>query len=267
MRTLRGSVGFIVVLHLLFLLTLSRTANAQSPVDPLRPTKQNLNRYSYSFRVEYVPSGSAGIGMDDDNGLYQYTLQTTDLTYSGSFEYNLNEAVSLDVSAEVSSETLREERVYGADDYRDFALRNVSNLRLSIGTIFRLSRTDPYAPTLAAFATMPDNFQMRLSASYVRDPTVLSASLGYMWDDSDSGDLLLSMSSGFIANDRVNFAIRASHTIPQGRIQPSTTSLGLQQGYSLDSIGDREIVVGLSLSQRGEDNWMGFDVTFAGRMP
>lgn len=263
MNSMKAVTSFIVTLFSLLLLT--PNASAQSPIDSLRSPKQDLKGYSYTLGIEYTPDGAEGAGLDE-KGPYLYARQTSSLIFSGTFVYNPNDALSLSARASSGFNSSRIKRTYATDVSR-LDIRQDLPLQPSVGVTYRFFRENSYAPALSVAVRKRGPLQVGFSLNHVRDPTVLSASIGYTWQGADPGDLLISLSSGFVANERVNFSLQASHGIPQYEVQPAWTTVGFRVGYALDDTGSREVATGLSLSVRGEKALLGFNVTFAGRGP
>lgn len=264
MNALKAGTRFIAILSSVLLFTPS--GSAQSPIDSLQSSKRDLKGYSYTLGFEYTPDGAEGVGLDE-HGPYAYARQTRSFIVSGTFAYDVNDAFSLSARASSGFGTSRVQRIYATDTTRQLYERHDVPLQPSIGFTYRFFRESPYAPALSVAAREHGPLQLGFALSHVRDPTVLSASIGHTWHKGAAGDLLISLSSGFIANERVNFSLQGSHGLPQHEVQPPWTTVELRVGYSLDDAGNREVAAGLSLSVHGEKALLGFSLIFAGRGP
>lgn len=240
--------------------------DAPQPLDALQSSAENLKGYSYTLDIEYIPDGAEGLGADEE-GVYAYTRQTRHFTYSGTFAYHFNDAVSLNAQAAIGSGTSGVQRTYAGGQTKTMRERHNAPLQPSFGFTYRFLRQSDYAPTFSAATGRDGHLQGRLSYSHVRDPTVFSASVGHTWRHGKAGDLLLFLSAGFVANDRVNFTLQAAHGLPRSAVHPPWTTIEVRGVHAVGDTGIHEIGVGLSLSMRGDHPSVGLRITLTGSSP
>lgn len=239
--------------------------DAPTPLDTLQSSGADSKGYSYELEIEYAPGGTEGLSVDEQ-GPYAYTRQTRRFIYSGTFAYDFNDALSLFAQAAAGSGTTGVQRTDADGQTWTWQERHNGQLQPSFGLSYRFLRDSAYAPTLSA-AGRGGHLQGGLSFSHVRDPTVFSASIGHTWSHGKADDLLLSVSAGFVANDRVTFSLQASHGVPSSKVHPPWTTIEMRAVHSVGDAGIHDIGVGLTLSMHGDHPSVGLRMMFAGRSP
>ncbi len=236
------------------LLTLWFAAQAQGlpqPVDPLKRPETTPGRFSFDLSLAYVPGGGSLLGVDEAKGPYQETYATHSLTPQLAASYALNKRLSLGLGLGYAYTRTQTKRRYATDEAIDLEQsegRLVSRASLS----YRLAPESPLDPGFFLSLAYPWATRASLSASWIRDPVVLSGALAYEHGFLPPYPTTLgfSLGAGFVANDRVSYALDAALSQPIAFAAPATLSASFTASYALDAEGKRELSLTLSASER-----------------
>lgn len=237
---------------------------AQAPFDPLQRPDEKRGSYSYKLSLDYTPIGSQGVSMDEKGTPYTFTRFTQGFRLSISGECNLRETFVLTASLSPSLSVRQEDRLY-PDRSAIVQETNTSHVA-SLGFRYRFRPKNSLDPQYALSLAYPWAIATELSANILRDPVVLSASLGYMKPmDGNIGSISLGFGAGFVANETITFSGSVQYALPVGRPELPSTSVTLRTGYSLNGDGNRELSIKSTLVVRGHRTWVGLGLEWGGR--
>lgn len=250
----------------LFLLSFSVTspALAQTPIDPLKLPQAESGSYIYTFGVNYTPDGQQRLFLDEFGNPFTTTRFDQNLIFSVSGSYSFNENISI-AGGLNSAIFFRSEK----DEFADSNHRHTetdTNYSGALSLEYRLAPKGALDPRISFGVSYPWAANVQGSASLLKDPVILSASLGYYKSLENSGDsLTVGLGAGFVANEKITFSGTANYTVPVGNTDLPVTSIGFRTGYSLDPKGNKELGLRTTLSVSGRETKLGFGIEFGGR--
>jgi len=247
------------LLGLVWLLALAQS----QPIDPLLRPEEEAGMLRYSLGLSYAPQVLQALGADPERGLYSLTQVQHRLDLAGRLEYTLDPRWSAWLALALQAQLVQSERRFAQET------RYENRLGLgwggSLGVRYRLEPDSALDPRLSLALRYPWAAHYSLSASLLRDPVVLAASLGFS-DALDGGpsSLSLSLGAGFVANEQVSFSLSKSLSWSlEALVHPGAT-LRLQTSYTLDAQREQQLAVYTSFGWQGEVIRPGFGLEVGG---
>jgi hypothetical protein len=240
-----------VVTVLLLVVCVSSIGFAQTSFQPLKRSEDVLGQYMLQLSLGYVPSGQDGFDVDDSGQPYSYTRfsQQRHVGVSGTLVLAGGWKLGLDL-ANVST-TTEELRKYFDQEAEVGFTRNDSSY--SVSYEYRLDEKNIWDPRISLSLGYPWRGGIEVSASLIRDPTVLAGSVSMLSQAEEPRNwLLFSLGAGFVANSLISLSASASVMIPTHRVGLPITTVSLRATYSLDSQNKREAAVHTTLNIQGE---------------
>lgn len=238
------------------------SAQAQA-IDPLHRPQEEAGTLRYSFGLSYTPQSFQALGVDPAQGLFSLTQVQHGVVLSGSVRYALDSRWTSSLTFSPELRLVQSERRFAQETEQESQLEWDWSASLEMQA--RPGPESALDPRLSLALQYPWAVRYTLSASLLRDPVVLAASLAL----SDALDerptsLTLALGAGFVANEQISFSLGKSLTWTIGALLPPGATLSLTTAYTLDAQSEQQLAARTSLSWQGEALRVGFGLEVGG---
>ncbi len=254
----------LLLAGLLALPALAQSGPLPDPVDPLKRSETTPGRLSVGVVLGYAPVSGNLFDVDDDGSPYTDTFAVHALTPSLTLKYAVNDRMTIGAGLSVRYQIEQILRHYTPSDVR-YLEKGFLALLPRASLAYRLDPEGALDPTLSVTLYKPWAGDVSFSASLIRDPIVLSSSLsfahGFMPPYPSS--FSLSAGAGFVANDRISFALNAALVQPLSFAASPSLAADLSTSYNLDPETTRQLTVSLKGTVSGGSLGYGVRIGYA----
>ena len=247
-RTARWVQTLLTCVALAFISFFTRTgpsasaASSAEPFDPLVRLEEQVGAWLWGASLEYRPDVHTGTGVDTsapENVLPVYDYERLShrmrsclfATYRVVPRLSLSPAFCYELQAE------REARTYydfsTLQPFRQVREQTLASAQGSLEILHRLNPAHTLDPRFSLGVSYPWRLSVGLSGSFLRDPVVISANLGYsMQLEGHEQSASLQLGAGFVTNEHFSFSLVSGLVFPVARFAAPAPRVSLRLLYT-----------------------------------
>jgi len=234
------------VLTVVLLVGLLSSGIAQvDPMDPLRRLEEEGGHYAWQVGIAYSPQGQEATRVDETGIPCPYVRLHEERQLSLAVQWNPGETLKVGVDLVQVSSSLKERLLYPTEERE--SIRTSAEILLSSFVEQRIAPTSQLDPRIRVTFDLPGSTSVSASASWIIDPTVLTASAGLQYAHERPREwFFVDLGAGLVANSRVSLIASGSLNVPLDTAGIPLASVGFRVRYTYD-MNQKEISLGLNL--------------------